>query len=98
MFKLIVIDEAYQRIAETADYLFIHWNAIVQEKFISQIDRCLRIIINNPYSFCIDNSEPRLRKCVITPLNILYYTIAEKYIIIISLEDARRNPDNLRLI
>lgn len=98
MFRLIVISEAQNRIAETADYLFTHWSDTVKDSFTSKVERCLKIINNNPFAFAIDHNIPKVRKCTITPLNILYYMIQDDNIVILSLEDTRMNPENRKLI
>lgn len=95
---MIITSKADDRTSETIEYLYTHWGTTVRNNFANKFKRCLRIIKDNPYSFGIDQKEPRLRRCVITPLNVLYYAIDNKDIIIISLEDTRMNPENRRLI
>ena len=37
-----------------------------------------------------------VRQCLVTPLSKLYYSVQGEDIIILSLEDARINPKNIR--
>lgn len=97
MFNFIISPRAKSKIAQTIDYLFENWNITVQENFTFEVERCIRIITKNPYTFAIDHHIPKVRKCTVTPLNILYYMIQENNIVVLSLEDTRMNPENIRL-
>jgi plasmid stabilization system protein ParE len=96
-YNLIFSHRAEQRIEQLLDYLFQNWGLKVQEAFISKLEHCLFIIKQNPYSFAYCDISG-MRKCVITPLNILYYTIQENDILVISIEDTRMNPQSFFLI
>ncbi len=89
-YNLLFTLRAKSRLIVLLDYLTVNWGIRVKNKFISELEHCLEIIQINPYSFpCYNTSE--LRKCIITPLNILYYTIQGNDILIISIEDTRMN-------
>lgn len=89
MYNLQITPLAQKRIQEVNDYLLTEWGYKTRRAFIQKLNHCLEIIKKNPYSFPTAYDCPELRRCVVTPLNILYYTIQESNIIIVSIEDTR---------
>lgn len=64
----------------------------------SHVDR----LIKDPFTFARTNvmgtlslQDKTIRQCVVTPQNKLYYTVQNRDIIILSLEDTRMNPNKV---
>lgn len=59
-------------------------------------------LIKDPFTFARTNvmgtlslQDKTIRQCVVTPQNKLYYTVQNRDIIILSLEDTRMNPNKV---
>lgn len=95
-YNFIISSYAEIKIDLTVNYILENWGLKSQQDFLLELKRSLVIIENNPLSFPVSLKSSVIRECVVTPLNKLYYTIREKDIIILSMEDTRMNLDNLK--
>jgi plasmid stabilization system protein ParE len=77
-------------------YLENRWNKKVCLKFISKLDFCIDLIHKNPNQFPFLNKEFKIRKCVVTKQNTLYYKETDTKIEILRLYDTRQNPETLK--
>ncbi|MEF8983792.1 MAG: type II toxin-antitoxin system RelE/ParE family toxin [Bacteroidales bacterium] len=77
-------------------YLNENWDAQMVIQFLDKIDHITHQITNNPYQYPLINKDLRIRKCVVTKHNILFYRSHNKTIQILRLFDIRQNPDNLK--
>ena len=66
-------------------------------KFITEIETLLSNISKQPNLFPLVNKKLKVRKCVITKHNTLYYRIKENNIEIIRIFDTRQNPKKLKI-
>ena len=94
-YNLIVSPRAEQRVDALLDFLLNEWGFRVQQNFLDDFQHCISIIRRNPYSFPVTLQDKSIRQCVVTPQNKLYYTVQNRDIIILSLEDARMNPNKV---
>ena len=62
------------------DYLLQNWEAKVAIKFIDIIDEIVNQISMNPRQFPIIQKREKIRKCVITKYNSLYYRENKKFV------------------
>lgn len=90
-FNILFTLRAEERLDHILNYLIQNWGFQVYDEFVRELEHCLGIIELNPYSFSLCGLHD-LRKCVITPLNILYYIIKGNDIVIVSIEDTRTKP------
>ncbi len=95
MFSLVVSQRAKVRIAEVSNYIYEQWGQKTHQSFISELERCFKIIEINPKTFRCNIEMQEVRECVITYYNILYYTIQGQEVLILSLEDTRMQPVNI---
>ncbi|MCW3787743.1 type II toxin-antitoxin system RelE/ParE family toxin [Plebeiibacterium sediminum] len=79
------------------DYLSRKWSKNVAYQFIIKTEILLNQIANNPKQFPIINKQLKVRKCVLTKHNSLYYKITTNHIEIIRIYDTRQNPNDLIL-
>lgn len=94
-YNLLVSSRAEQRLDALLDYLLNEWGFQVQQNFLDDFQHCISIIRRNPYSFPVTLQDKTIRQCVMTPQNKLYYTVQNRDIIILSLEDTRMNPNKV---
>lgn len=81
--------------AKLLQYLENRWNKKVCIKFIIKLDFCIDLIHKNPNQFPVFNTEFKIRKCVVTKQNTLYYRETDTRIDILRLYDSRQNPETL---
>jgi len=77
------------------EYLNTRWNRNVILKFINKLDDNIRLISENPKLFPIVHNDLKIRKCVISKQNILFYREVHKNIEIVRLFDSRQDPKKL---
>jgi plasmid stabilization system protein ParE len=94
MYELKITPRAQKRILQLKDYLLSEWNSSVYNAFVAELNHCLNIIEENPYSFALTDIS-NVRRCTVTPLNSLYYTIEGTIVLILSIEDSRMNPSSM---
>jgi len=73
-------------------YLQTHWSNNVALDFLDKIDLLITQLSLNPKQFPLINKKRKIRKCVITKHNILFYRETKKSIEIIRLFDTRQSP------
>jgi plasmid stabilization system protein ParE len=83
---------------QIVDYLQKNWEVKVAIKFIDIIDDIINQISLNPRQFPIIQKKMKIRKCVITKHNSLYYRERKDFINILRIYDNRQDPHKLRFI
>lgn len=78
------------------EYLAENWNQKVLHRFLIKIDTITDQIANAPNQYPVINKKLRVRKCVVTKQNTLYYREIEKRIEILRLYDTRQDPKKLK--
>ena len=81
---------------EILNYLSINWDNRIVNNFIDRLDKYIGVIDNNPKYFPLINKKLKIRKCVITKQNSLFYRASKDRIELIRLFDTRQNPDKLK--
>jgi plasmid stabilization system protein ParE len=78
------------------DYLHKNWELNVLIKFIDIIDELINQITLNPRQFPVIQKRKKIRKCVITKHNSLFYRERKEFIDILRIFDSRQDPHKLR--
>ncbi|MFZ4456640.1 MAG: type II toxin-antitoxin system RelE/ParE family toxin [Bacteroidales bacterium] len=78
------------------DYLFQTWNSQTAIHFIDLVDDQLRRISKHPKLYPEINKKKKLRKCVVTKHNSLFYRETSDRIEVVRLYDNRQNPKKLK--
>jgi plasmid stabilization system protein ParE len=79
-------------------YLQDNWESKVVSMFIDVADEVINQIIINPKQFPVIKKKEKIRKCVITKHNTLYYRERKDQIDILRIFDNRQNPKKLKFI
>lgn len=79
------------------EYLLYSWNAEVANDFLDILEDCTNSICDNPGSYNMIDPVRKVRKCVVTKHNTLYYVEVNNTVEIIRLFDTRQDPDKLGL-
>ena len=80
------------------DYLSKHWENKVALKFIDVTDAMVRQISINPKQFPVIHKKMKIRKCVISKHNSLYYRERKDYVDILRIYDNRQDPRILKFV
>ena len=93
--RIIWAPSAEKDFAGILEYLSTNWNDKVANHFINRLDAFLHLIENNPGLFPVIHKDLKIRKCVITRQNTLFYRKLAGVIEIIRIFDTRQDPDKL---
>jgi plasmid stabilization system protein ParE len=81
--------------ANILDYLNENWHEKVANQFIDLTEEFIDQISINPRQFPIIFNKEKIRKCVLTKHNTLFYRDSKSKIEILRIYDTRQDPDNL---
>ena len=96
MSKPIVWSPSSERdFANILEYLNENWNEKVTNQFIDLTENILNQISGNPRQFPVIFKKEKIRKCVLTKHNSLFYRDSKTQINILRIFDTRQDPDSL---
>lgn len=78
------------------DYLEKNWSKKVAAKYSEKIDDKVYLIKQNPELFEVSKSNSKIRKCIVSKHNSVYFKFSETEINILTLFDNRMNPKKLK--
>jgi len=78
------------------EYLAEDWNGEVAIRFLDKIEHLLEQISINPEQFPMVNTKRKVRKCVITRHNTLFYKENKEYVEVLRIFDTRQDPKRLK--
>jgi plasmid stabilization system protein ParE len=81
--------------ANILDYLDRNWERKVTTNFIDLTENLLNQISLNPKQFPICYKRKKIRKCILTKHNTLFYRDTRLTIEILRIYDTRQDPDTL---
>lgn len=84
--------------ADILEYLRVKWDKKVALHFVDLVNNIVTHLSANPKQFTLINKKKRIRKCVITKHNTLYYREQKKEIHILRIYDSRQDPDKLKFL
>lgn len=90
-YKIKWTEQSSQDILHIIQYLKLNWTEREISKFFQSVERSITAIRTFPYAFPASLSNPQIRRCVASKLNIIYYSISETEITILSISDNRKN-------
>jgi plasmid stabilization system protein ParE len=77
------------------EYLQNNWDVKVSLSLIEITDKLIKLILTNPRQFPVIHNDKKIRKCVISKHNTLYYRERGSYIDILRIFDNRQEPHKL---
>ena len=78
------------------DFTEENWSEKSAEKFVRKTEHILMLLSQNPKIF-IEVDKKNIRKGIITKQTSVFYKIYNQHIRIVTYQDNRRNPDNLKI-
>jgi hypothetical protein len=73
------------------DFLIENWSEDIAKQFGNKLDNLIKTLSKMPFIGKKSLQNPLVRGITVTDKNILYYTIMDEQIILISLVDTRQN-------
>ena len=96
MFKQVIWSPLAESDFESIlEYLNKNWDHKVAANFIDLTENIIDQISNNPKQYPIIFKKKRIRKCVLTKHNSLFYRDLRSKLEILRIYDTRQNPDTL---
>ena len=91
--------EAERNLNAIFDYLESMWSEREISAFAQKLESDLQVISKCPTAFPHYDKEKNVRRCVLSPQTTIYYREIplENRVVIITLFDNRRNPDDLTI-
>ena len=81
--------------ATILEYLNKNWDAKVAANFIDLTENVINQISINPKQYPIIFKRKRIRKCVLTKHNSVFYRDSRSQVEILRIYDTRQDPDSL---
>jgi len=85
-------------IENISKYIIQEWGKNALSRFLKKVNRIIAQIVLNPSQYPQINTSLRIRKCVITKQNTLFYRFINGKIEIVRIYDTRQDPKKLRIL
>jgi plasmid stabilization system protein ParE len=89
---------AKEDIENISQYLNQEWGKVVLSRFLIKINWIISQIVINPQQYPVINTRLKIRRCVITKQNTLYYIYVNGKIKIVRIYDTRQDPNKLKIL
>jgi plasmid stabilization system protein ParE len=96
-YSVIISERAENNLDNIVNYLLIEWNEKVKDSFLTRLKKIVNLLSIDPYIFQEYSKKKRIRKCLITKHNAMFYRIVGNTVQIITIHDTRRNPKVLKI-
>lgn len=95
---VILSPSAKADIENISQYLNQEWGKSVLTKFLFKVKWIINQIVINPLQYPVINSKLKIRRCVITKQNTLFYRLVNGKIEIVRIFDNRQDTNKLKII
>ncbi len=89
-------DNAKEDISSLVYYLASNWGKKIADDYITLIAELVEQFAEFPKLYPVIHTRKKIRKCVVSKHNTIYYREKREYVEIISVFDTRQNPDKLK--
>jgi len=96
--NVILSPSAKEDIENISQYLSQEWGKKVLNTFLIKVNWIINQIVINPHQYPIINSTLKIRRCVITKQNTLFYSYVGKKVKIVRIYDTRQDPNKLKIL
>ncbi len=95
-YKIFWTGEAVDNLASILGYLEERWTQKEVGQFKHKLTKQLDLIVQNPEIFPISQTNPRLRKAVLSIHTTIFYELSGKIIYLVYLFSNYQNPDRIK--
>lgn len=96
LFTVIVTPRAKNNFRSVVSYLDYKWNTQVTENFMNSFDKTIDLLAINPFMYPEYSKEKKIRKCIITKHNVMYYKVVGNKVEILRIRNTMKNPNTLK--
>jgi plasmid stabilization system protein ParE len=96
--NVVLSPSAKEDIENISQYLNQEWGKSVLSRFLIKVNWIINQIVINPQQYPVINSRLKIRRCVITKQNTLYYIYVNGKIKIVRIYDTRQDPNKLKIL
>lgn len=97
MLKLIVWSkDSEDDILKLIDYLLLNWGSKFADDYVKSIEKIIFQISVFPKLYPIIYNKLKIRKCVVSKHNTIYYRGKKGFVEIINIYDTRQNPRKIK--
>ncbi len=89
-------DNAKQDVTELVSYLTMNWGEKITNEYIDLLDELIKQITELPKMYPLIHRRLKIRKCVVSKHNSIYYREKKDFIEIVNVFDTRQNPNKLK--
>jgi len=89
---------AKQDLENITDYLMHKWGNNVVTSFLRRVNWLISQIAVNPCQYPVLNPSHKVRRCVLTKQNTLFYREIKNQIEIVRIYDTRQDPEKLKIL
>lgn len=93
--EVVISQRAQENLATIVTYLSENWSSQAKVDFLVELSRKVELISQMPRMYRASERKENVRECVINRHTILYYRIEGQQVEIITIQDSRRNPDEM---
>jgi plasmid stabilization system protein ParE len=97
LYEVEISERAQNNVKKILKYLDVKWSQKVKEAFLIKFKKSISLLETNPYLFQEFSKRKKIRKCLISKHNALYFKIIKNKVQIITIHDTRRNPSKIAL-
>jgi plasmid stabilization system protein ParE len=91
VYEVVYTPQFENDFVELMDYLVENWSENVAKQFGNELDDLIQTLCKMPFIGKKSLQNPLVRGITVTDKNILYYSVMDKQIMLISLIDTRQN-------
>lgn len=96
--NIIWSPSAKQDLENITDYLMSEWGSRVVSIFLHKVDSLIVQITINPKQYPLIHFQHKIRRCVISKQNTLFYRAQKNEIEIVRIFDTRQDPEKLKIL
>ena len=93
--KIVWSPSSESDFAKILEYLNENWDKKVTNQFIDLTESILEQISINPRQFPVIYKKEKIRKCVLTKHNTMFYLDSKSQVDILRIYDSRQDPNTL---
>lgn len=83
-------------ISQLLDYLVLNWGNKFATNYLNLVEELISHISISPKLYPTIHTKNRIRKCVVSKHNSIYYREGKEHIEIINVFDTRQNPKKIK--
>jgi plasmid stabilization system protein ParE len=97
VYQIVWTQRAFSELDDLLAYLVLNTSESVVSQFMRKLQKKITIIETSPSIYALVSKKRRVRRCLISKNQALYYKIQQKQVVLLTLFDTRQNPLKLNI-